>query len=123
MKYLEFFGWGIVTYAVVRLIAEGFSILTFSSGLLPHILLLVVLLCVSIVAGRSLKFSSVLDILPYSVFWFLEILILDWFYSVPTVTYSMYSDWKLWFGYSLVVIIPLLAPFTRMNKRTVSSQT
>ena len=125
MKYLEFFGWGIVIYAVMRLVSEAFILYTLSSGLLPHLLSLAALFILCLIAGRSLKFASWTDIIPYSIFWAIEIGFLDAIYTVPVSIngWAMYSDWNLWLGYSLVALFPLVAPFTRTNKRSVSSQT
>ena len=123
MKYLEFFGWGIVIYAVMRLVSDGIIIHTLSSGLLPHLLSLATLVIIGIIAGRSLRFTSWTDVIPYSLFWAIEIGFLDVLYTVPFSGWAIYGDWNLWFGYSLVVLIPILAPFTRFAKHSVPSQT
>ena len=75
---------------------------------------LAILLVVTTVAARSLKFHSWKDILPYSICWMLVVAGLDALYTVPFSGTQMYTNWQLWVGYALVVLLPLLAPFTHI---------
>ncbi len=113
MKYGLYIGWGIVIYAIMYLTWAGMNMYGFSQGILPRIAELIVLVIVTTVAGRSLKFESWQDILPYSISWVIVVLVLDALFIVPLSGIDAYGDWHLWAGYALVVFLPLLAPLTR----------
>ncbi len=110
MKYGALLGWGIVIYAVMSLLWSGLVIYGMADSLLSLILRLCVLIVVTTIAGRSLRFHSWKDILPYSIFWAGTMALLDAVYTVPFSGWSIYADWLLWVGYALVAIIPLLTP-------------
>lgn len=114
MKYGSIVGWAIVMYAIMALAWSGLSIYGFAGSISARILLLVVLVVVTTIAGRSLRFHSWRDVLPYSIAWAILIGLLDIVYSVPFGGWGIYADWNLWVGYLLVVIVPLLAPSTRL---------
>src|SRR3989338_2748364 len=111
MKYGALLGWGIVIYAVMSLVWSGLVIYGMADSFLSLAVRLVVLVFIAIIAGRSLRFHSWQYVLPYSVFWAATMALLDIVYTVPFSGWSIYSDWRLWVGYALVAMIPLLAPF------------
>jgi hypothetical protein len=113
MKYGKLFGWGIVIYAIMYLTWNGFAVYGFTEGILPRIAELIVLLVVATIAGRSLRFTSWTDILPYSICWMIEVAILDALLTYPFAGSAMYQDWNLWIGYAFLIILPLLAPLSR----------
>ena len=113
MKYGKLLGWGIVIYAVMALAWSGFAIYGLTGTLTSRLLQLLVLIIVTTIAARSLKFHSWKDILPYSILWAILMGLLDIVYSVPFGGWGIYSDWNLWVGYTLVILVPLLAPKTR----------
>jgi hypothetical protein len=113
MKYLARLWWGIVIYAIMYLTWNGFSIYGFTQGILPRLCELVVLALIATIAGRSLKFNSWKDILPYSFFWALTAVALDAAFTLPFSGTAMYASWNLWIGYVLVMLLPLAAPQTR----------
>ena len=113
LKYRSLFGWGISIYAIMYLLWSGFATYGFIHGTAPHIVALVVLLVVAGIAGSSLHLASWKDILPYSIAWALMMGLLDAVYTVPYSNWTIYADWNLWVGYSLVAIVPLLTPFLR----------
>ena len=110
MKYGALLGWGIVIYAVMSLVWSGLVIYGMADSFLSLAVRLVVLVFIATIAGRSLRFHSWQDVLPYSVFWAGTMALLDMVYTVPFSGWSIYSDWRLWVGYALVAMIPLLAP-------------
>ena len=110
MKYGALLGWGIVIYAVMSLLWSGLVIYGMADSLLSLALRLCVLIFIAVIAGRSLRFHSWQDVFPYSVFWAATMALLDAVYTVPFSGWSIYADWRLWVGYALVAIIPLLAP-------------
>ncbi|OGG53203.1 hypothetical protein A2851_02740 [Candidatus Kaiserbacteria bacterium RIFCSPHIGHO2_01_FULL_53_29] len=118
MRYGALLGWGIVIYAVMALAWSGFGIYGLAGTIASRVLELLVLIIVATIAGRSLRFHSWNDILPYSVSWAILIGLLDAVYNVPFGGWEIYADWNLWVGYTLVVLVPLLAPFTRVSVQT-----
>lgn len=123
MKYGKLLGWGIVIYAVVFLAWTGFLTYGVVEGYTPFILNLVVLLAVTYIAGRTLHLPSWSDIMPYSIGWAIVVMILDTVFVVPFSGWTIYSDWHVWLGYALVVIVPLftstIAPW-RLRGPTLS---
>lgn len=113
MKYGAALGWGIVIYAIMFMTWNAFVIYGFIEGVLPRLAGLVVLIVITTIAGRSLRFHSAKDILPYAIAWVVIVALLDGVYSVPFTGMQLYSDWNIWVGYLLVLCVPLLAPYTR----------
>ena|SRR3989344_782610 len=113
MKYSSVLGWGIVIYAVMYLTWSGFVLYGFTSGVLPKLLAVLVLIITTAIAARSLRFLSSKDILPHSIGWVAIVALLDMVFSVPYAGWQLYADWNVWVGYALVVGIPLLTPFLR----------
>lgn len=116
MKYGALIGWGVVVYAVMYLTWSVLLIYGVTIGVLPHAIELLVLVVVTMIAGRELRLHSWHDILPYSFVWALEVALLDAVISVPFGGWEIYYDWNLWLGYALVIVLPLLSPFTRMRQ-------
>lgn len=114
MKYSSLFGWGIVIYAVIFLVWNGL-LLYGVTGNLSRITLLLTLVVLATIAGRSLRLSSPKDILSYSLAWMVIVALLDALFSVPSAGWQLYTDWNVWVGYLLVLTVPLLAPYTRIS--------
>lgn len=100
-------------YALMFLLWSGFVTYGFIEGLLPRAAALAALIVIGILAGDSLRLLSWRDVLPYSVCWALMTAALDAVFSVPLAGWSMFFDWSVWLGYSLVALAPLLAPLVR----------
>lgn len=111
--WLKSIGLGIVLYAVMFLAWSGMLAYGFVDGVLPRIFGLTVLTVTAIVAGRALRYASWKDILPHSMLWVAIVALLDIAFSVPFTGWQLFADWNVWVGYALVVLIPLLAPYTR----------
>jgi hypothetical protein len=114
MKYISRLSWGIVIYAIMYLFSHGLSIYGVAGGILGMLARLVMLVIIATIAGRSLHLNSWKDILPYSIFWAFTVLAIDAVYTVPSSGVEMYSNWNLWIGYALVMLLPLAAPQTRV---------
>ena len=113
MKYGALFGWGIVIYAIMSLLWSGLVIYGIAATSASLFIRLCALIVLATIAGRSLRFHSWKDILPYSIFWALMMAGLDAIYTVPFSGWALYTDWYLWVGYGLVAAVPLLAPLLR----------
>ena len=116
MKYGALFGWGITIYSTMYLVWSGFILYGFVQGLVPRLLGLLTLILVATIAGRSLKFHSWKDVLPYSFTWACIAILLDGVFSVPLTGWTLYTDWNVWVGYVLVCAVPLLSPYTRARQ-------
>ncbi len=114
MRYGALLGWGIVIYAVVVLVYTGFALYGLRGTLIAALFQLLALITVTTIAGRSLKFHSWKDILPYSFLWAVIAAFLDIIYNVPFGGWGIYTDWSLWLIYGLIAVVPLLAPTTRV---------
>jgi len=114
MKYLKRLSWGIVIYAILYLTWSGFAAYGFTAGIAPRLCELVVLVIVATIAGRSLHFNSWKDIIPYSFGWAVIAFAIDTILTLPFSGLAMYSNWNLWVGYALVMLLPLAAPQTRV---------
>jgi hypothetical protein len=113
MKYLSRLWWGIAIYAIMYLTWNGLALYGFTSGILPRVCELLVLVVISTIAGRSLRFNSWKDILPYSCFWAITAFALDAIFTLPFSATSMYANPGIWIGYALVILLPLAAPLSK----------
>lgn len=111
MRVIYSLSWGIVIYALMYLAWNGFVLYGFAVGLMPRIFSLLILIMLATIAGRSLRFTSARDILPYSVGWMVIVGLLDAIYTVPFAGWMIYGDWNIWVGYLLVALVPLFAPY------------
>ena len=116
LKLGALFGWGVVIYAVMFLLWSAFVTYGFMFGWAPRIVGVLVLVTVAILAGRSLRVSSWHDILPYSLSWGMMMIILDGVMNVPLAGWQVFTDWGVWFGYSVVVLAPLLSLYPRFTR-------
>ncbi len=107
------FGWGIAIYAVMYLLASGLFLYGLSGSMIGRVAMLAALLVIATVAGRSLKLSKWEDILPYSLAWLGITILFDVFFAAHAQGFEIFLDPGIWFGYSLVIFVPLLAPHTR----------
>ena len=105
--------WGVVIYAIMFLTWNGLAIYGLSNGIIPRLFQLAVLIAVMTVAARTLRFTTWHDILPYSLSWAVIVALLDAVFAVPFGGWQIYQDWNIWVGYTLVAVLPLLAPYAR----------
>lgn len=120
MRYGSFIGWGIVIYALMFLTSSIFALYGFQ-GLLARVTALIVLITVATIAGRSLRFHSWKDILPYSLAWTFMVILLDSIVTVPFSGWALFHNWNVWVGYALVTLVPLFAPLTRPSSPRLDS--
>ncbi|RJQ33917.1 hypothetical protein C4556_03640 [Candidatus Parcubacteria bacterium] len=116
MKYGALLGWGVVIYALMFLLWSGFVTYGFISGMAPRATALLVLIAIAAIAGASLRLNSWSDILPYSLAWGIMMALLDGVFSVPYTGWQLYFDLNVWFGYAVVVVAPLFAPYLRFRR-------
>ena len=121
MKYGALIGWGVVIYAVVTLSGSALMLYGFSGTPVASVVQTLVLVITGTLAGRALRFNLWGDILPYSLCWALIAILFDGLFNMPFLGWDTYADWKLWVGYGLIIMVPLLAPYTRI-RGTVRAQ-
>jgi len=114
----KLFGWGIAIYAVVFLAWSILVIHGYIEGLSPRIALALTLAAVLVVAARDLRMRHWYDVLPYSVGWMLIAFIFDLVCAVSVSGWAVWSDWNIWVGYGMVVILPLIIPSAHHQQRT-----
>lgn len=102
-------GWGLGIYAIMFLIWSAFIVYGFTSGLLPRVVSMAILVILVLIAGRSLRARTWHDIFPYSLCWGLIMVLLDAIMSVPYGGWMIYADVSTWLGYAIVVFGPTLA--------------
>lgn len=112
MRYGALLGWGIVIYAIMELAWSISATYGFSGTLTGRFVQLLVLIIVATIAGRSLRFHSWKDMLPYSLLWAVIAVLFDAALNIPA-GWQVFSDWNVWLGYTLLVVVPLFAPYTR----------
>lgn len=110
MRYGILFSRGVTIYAIMYLLWSGFMLYGFTEGIAPRIAALAVLVGLALAAGRSLHLDMWKDILPYSLAWTAIVAVLDVLFTVPFTGWALFSDWNLWVGYSLILLVPLFAP-------------
>ncbi len=115
MKFGSLVGWGIVIYAVMFLLWSGFVTYGFVDGLAPKLTSLIILIGIAVIAGQSLRYTSWHDILPYSASWVVIMALLDGIFSVPYSGFALYLDPNIWFGYAVVLLVPLFSSHLRIN--------
>lgn len=113
MKSGALFGWGIVIYAIPTLAWSAMALYGWNAGFAPRLVEFFILAAVCIVAGKSLRFRTWKDILPYSIVWALVVAILDGVFTYPSQGFALYQAWISWAGYALVAVLPLFSTHFR----------
>ena len=120
MKYGPLLGWGVAIYSSMFLMWTGFLTYGFVVGYAPRIVATFALVFVALLAGRSLRLHSWLDILPYSIAWSVMMIIMDIIFSVPLAGWGIFANPNAWFGYAMVALVPLAAPYARFDRWFIS---
>jgi len=102
-------GWGIVIYAVMYLVWSGLVIYGLSLGYLSLIVRLLVLFFITTIAARSLRLGNWKDVVPYSAVWAIVAAVFDGLFLVPFSGWGLYASLSVWFGYALILVLPLLS--------------
>ncbi|TSC85965.1 MAG: hypothetical protein G01um10148_873 [Parcubacteria group bacterium Gr01-1014_8] len=109
MKYFSIFGWAVVIYAVMFLLWSGFVIYGVAGAPWAWLLQIGTLVIVTTIAARSLGAVTWQDMLLYSLSWSVLVALLDMVFSVPFAGWSIYYKWRVWLGYALVALVPILS--------------
>jgi hypothetical protein len=116
MRFGRLIGWGITIYAVVYLAWSGLVIHGLELSIFARFIVLFALAAVTIVATKSLGYRTERDILPYAIGWMIIVGLLDAVYAVPFGGWAIYTDWNMWVGYFLVLIIPIVVTLASREK-------
>ena len=109
LNYKKLFGLGILIWAIAYLVACIFVAYKTMDSLIAGIVVVIALALAAFFAGRSLKLSSVVEILKYSICWVIIAFILDLILTVPFTGWGIFSSWHLIVGYLLIIFLPLLS--------------
>ena len=101
-------GWGVLIYAVMYLAWSGLVIYGLSVGVGSLVARVVLLALVTTIATRSLRISTVHDLIPCAALWAFTALLLDTIFLVPFTGWALFSSWSVWAGYVLIVVAPVL---------------
>jgi len=112
MRFAHLFGWGIVIYSIMIFTWNLLTVYGLGGSPLGRIISLIALLIVTTAAARSLGFDVWKDILPFSISWALMMAVLDLIFAGPVLGAGVYASPELWVNYTLVVLLPLLAPLS-----------
>lgn len=109
-------GWGIMVYAIMYLAWSGLVIYGFSLGILSLFARLAVLAIITGIAVSSLRLMDWKDVVPHASIWAIVAILLDGLYLVPFTGWGLYASWSVWFGYMLVILIPVVIVRVRTQK-------
>ena len=112
-------GWGIVIYAVLHLVWSGLVSYGLSGNLIGHIVMIATLVTLSVIATRTLRIMSERDVAPYAIGWMLIAIALDALITVPLAGWGIFSDWTVWAGYILLLVVPFVV--TLLTKRSATT--
>ena len=112
MRFGTLLGWGLVIYAIAYLEWSAFVVYGLAGTTTPRVCQFLTLVVLALIAGRSLKYHTWKDILPYSLGWVAVIAVLDALFAAPFDGLSFYLNGSLWFGYAIIALVPLSAPLT-----------
>jgi hypothetical protein len=118
MSLRSLFGWGIVIYAVLYLVWSGMVIHGYTGMFISRVVIIATLVTLASIATRSLRLTHERDVLPYAFGWVVIAAALDAVFSVPSVGWAMYTDWNVWVGYFLLLIVPLVVTAVSKNRPT-----
>jgi hypothetical protein len=110
IPYTAVIGWGLTIYAIFFLLWSLFISYGFIAGAGPQLASALVLILLLRAATRAVapQGARMKSILPYSVGWLVVIMILDTIMSVPFSGWEMFLNPTLWFGYALIVFVPVV---------------
>lgn len=103
-------GIGIILYSCMYLAWSLLAAYGFAGTFTARVILLLVLLCSTLIAARSLRLHAWRDMLPFSVSWVVVIGAIDALFAAPSESWVMFADPNLWIGYCLVLFAPLVVP-------------
>lgn len=99
---------GVIAYAVMFLLWSAFMAYGFAEGSAPKLIGLAALVVTLMLLSKNAGLQSPMQALPYAVGWAIVIFLLDVLLSVPFTGWALFSDWNVWVGYALVVVVPLV---------------
>ena len=114
--FKEYIGWGIVIYAIVFLTWSSLIVQGLTEGIAPRLITLAALVAVTAIAGTSLRVRSWQDVVPRSLVWLVVAALADAILTVPFAGWTIYADWNVWVGYTLVLTVPPLAALLTTGK-------
>lgn len=109
MNYKKLFGFGILIWAAVYLVASAFVAYKAMDQLWARIVVELALIVAAYLAARNLSLGSVKEIAKYSVSWAVIAVVLDLLLTVPFAGWEIFSQWDIYLGYLLIIVVPFFA--------------
>ncbi len=118
MNLRALIGWGIVIYATLYLVWSALAIHNLSGNFLSRIVIFATLITVAAIATRALRLSTERDVAPFAIGWVVVAMLLDAIIVVPGAGWAIYTNWNLWVGYVLLLLVPLIV--IAVSKKSVT---
>ncbi len=107
MNYKKLFGYGAAVWATAFIISTALMIYGMFNNVIAKAVLVLIVAGAVYLAGRGLNLDSVVSILKYSAVWFLMAVILDAIITVPFTGWGLFTQWNIWLGYAVILLVPL----------------
>lgn len=109
MNYKKLFGYGVIIWGALYLIATLFVGYKMGNSIYQGISMIVAAAVLGFIFGKMLHIELVKDMIKYSVGWVLIGLILDLILTVPFTGSAIYFTPSYWVSYLLILTAPMFA--------------
>jgi hypothetical protein len=109
MNYKKLFKYGIFIWATAYIIASIFVGMGLVEALFAKLAILIAIGTITFYAAKNLKLKKAKDSLKYSAGWIIIGVLLDMVATIPFTGWAFFTQWNLWLGYLLIIMIPLLS--------------
>jgi len=109
MNYKKLFGYGVAVWATAYIVATVLMIYGLFDNVIAKAILVLIVASAAYLAGRNINSDSIISVLKYSVVWLIMALILDAIITVPFTGWGLFTQWNVWVGYAVILLVPLFA--------------
>ncbi|PIR44102.1 hypothetical protein COV23_01705 [Candidatus Wolfebacteria bacterium CG10_big_fil_rev_8_21_14_0_10_31_9] len=109
MDYKKLFGYGVLIWAVVYLVATAFVGYKLSGMLWTQIVLVIISAVFSYFLAKNLSANLVVGMLKYSFSWMIMTIILSIIFTVPFTGWIVFNSWDMWASFLVILLVPLVA--------------
>lgn len=107
MNYKKLFGYGAVVWATAYIVATALMVYGVFDNVIAKSILVLIVAGAAYLAGRGLSLDSAVSILKYSAVWLIMAVILDAIITVPFTGWGLFTQWNIWAGYAVILLVPL----------------
>ena len=116
-KYLKLIGYGVAIWVVAYMVATIFVVLEMQNTLIAWAVTALAASATTFFLAKSLKISSVNEIMKYAFSWVITGLILDVLITRYFTGWGFFMKWNIWVSYALGFLVVILA--AKSAKKTV----